>query len=113
MKLLTFTVFFNPKFGIDKTLSSQGDEIKRKILGPLFEMFDVTNKDNLQTPSFVPFSHFVFETQNFTITKAEAIIILIEFSNWNHGVIFNKVNFCELVDVSEKNSQKKKLIKRE
>ena len=71
LKALIFTVFINQRFSIHKTLSSHRDKIEREVFGPLFEVFDSTNKQDSQSRAYVPFPNFVFETEDFPSLKVK------------------------------------------
>src|SRR5260370_509408 len=100
-----FTVFLNQRFSIHKTLSSQRDDIKREVFGPLLEVFDLTNKHDMQNRTFHPFTNFVFQAENFCISEGEMFIIVIQFSNCNQSIVFNKVDFSKLVNAPEIQSE--------
>src|SRR5260370_7296001 len=100
-----FTVFLNQRFSIYKNLSSQRDEIQREVFGPLFEVFDSTNKQDTQNRTFAPFSDFVFQAKKISITEGEMFIIVIQFSNCNQCIIFNEVDFSKVVNAPEIQSE--------
>src|SRR5260370_24535467 len=100
-----FTVFLNQRFSIHKTLSSQRDDIQREVFQPLFEVFDLTNKQDMQNRPFAPFPDFVFQAEKISITEGEMFIIVIQFSNFNQCIIFNKVDFSKLVTAPEIQSE--------
>src|SRR5260370_41389595 len=96
-----FTVFLNQRFSIHKTLSSQRDDIEREVFGPLFEVFDSTNKHDMQNRTFHPVTDFVFQAENFCISEGETFIIVIQFSTFNQSIILNEVDFIKLVNAPE------------